>query len=47
MGNCDFKSYKETVDNNPINTKNLYVMQYIIGKGGFGKVSNIKQRFGK
>jgi hypothetical protein len=39
MGNCNFKSEKaeEEVDKNMM-SKNIYDMQYIIGRGGFGKV---------
>jgi hypothetical protein len=36
MGNCDFKINKDNPDET--NSKNLYIMQYIIGRGGFGKV---------
>jgi hypothetical protein len=40
MGNCNFKTDKpeEDKDGNAM-SKNLYDMQYIIGRGGFGKVS--------
>lgn len=38
MGNCDFKTEKS--DNEKVATmnKNMFLLQYIIGKGGFGKV---------
>jgi hypothetical protein len=38
MGNCDFKTSKENPETQVPNSKNLYIMQYIIGRGGFGKV---------
>jgi hypothetical protein len=39
MGNCNFKTDdNKEEDKNNVMSKNLYIMQYIIGKGGFGKV---------
>ena len=41
MGNCDFKKEKpEEIDNNIV-SKQMYNFQYIIGRGGFGKVYHI------
>ena len=38
MGNCNFKTEKEENEKTPTFTKNLFLLHYIIGKGGFGKV---------
>jgi hypothetical protein len=40
MGNCNFKTEKNETENKPIATmnKNMFILHYIIGKGGFGKV---------
>ena len=40
MGNCNFKTEKDEAANAPTFTKNLFLLHYIIGKGGFGKVNN-------
>jgi protein kinase A len=43
MGNCNFKTEKEESNNNtPSMTKNLFLLHYIIGKGGFGKVWKVE-----
>ena len=42
MGSCNFKKEKNTSDpNSAAISKNLFNLNYIIGKGGFGKVINI------
>ncbi len=40
MGNCDFKTDKnEMKDNHPSSiNKNMFILHYIIGKGGFSRV---------
>jgi hypothetical protein len=39
MGNCNFKTEKPEIDKSPSTmNKNMYVLHYIIGRGGFGKV---------
>jgi serine/threonine protein kinase len=45
MGNCDFKSTaKDNPETQVANSKNLYIMQYIIGRGGFGKVWKVEYK---
>jgi serine/threonine protein kinase len=40
MGNCNFKTDKAEEDlSNNVMSKNLYNLQYIVGRGGFGKVN--------
>jgi hypothetical protein len=38
MGNCNFKTDKNEAEKAPELTKNMFLLHYIIGKGGFGKV---------
>lgn len=39
MGNCNFKKEKNSTDSSAVAiSKNLFNLNYIIGKGGFGKV---------
>jgi len=39
MGNCNFKKEKNSSDPASVAiSKNLFNLNYIIGKGGFGKV---------
>ena len=39
MGNCNFKKDKNSSDSTAVAiSKNLFTLNYIIGKGGFGKV---------
>ena len=41
MGNCDFKISKNKVNETPDGiSKNLFNFNFIIGRGGFGKVKN-------
>ena len=43
MGNCNFKSEPER-DNVTVVTKNHFTFQYVIGRGGFGKVWKIQKK---
>lgn len=39
MGNCNFKKDKNSSDSTAVAiSKNLFTLNYTIGKGGFGKV---------
>ena len=40
MGNCNFKTEKKENDISHINAmnKNMFILHYIVGKGGFSKV---------
>lgn len=40
MGNCDFTTKKTEEEAASIN-KNYFHQQYVIGKGGYGRVRNI------
>lgn len=42
MGNCNFKTEKNENEKTPSMTKNLFLLHYIIGKGGFGKVWKVE-----
>jgi serine/threonine protein kinase len=43
MGNCNFKSEPEK-DNVTVVTKNHFMFQYVIGRGGFGKVWKVQKK---
>lgn len=41
MGNCDFKTDKQATQNDNQMGRNMFIMHYIIGRGGFGKVIQV------
>lgn len=43
MGNCNFKSEAEK-DNVTVISKNNFQFQYVIGRGGFGKVWKVQKK---
>lgn len=38
MGNCDFTKSSSTNNEARTVNKNLFIQEYILGKGGYGKV---------
>ena len=47
MGNCNFKTEKIEIDNISSISKNLFLMHFIIGRGGFGKVWRVENKKSK
>lgn len=41
MGNCDFTKFLKEVNHGGTMNKNLFQQEYILGKGGYGKVKLI------
>ncbi len=44
MGNCDFKTEKVETEIMSSITKNMFMMHFIIGRGGFGKVWRVEYK---
>ncbi len=44
MGNCNFKTEKEETENLSLMTKNMFLMHFIVGKGGYGKVWRVEYK---
>lgn len=44
MGNCNFKTEKVEIESNSSISKNMFVMHFIVGRGGFGKVWRVEYK---
>jgi serine/threonine protein kinase len=44
MGNCNFKTEKVETENISLINKNMFLMHFIIGRGGFGKVWRVEYK---
>ena len=42
MGNCNFKEEQPTIEKTETINRNLFQLQYVIGRGGFGKVWKVE-----